>query len=97
MHPSGLHRLLHPLWFAPVHGVLVKAVAPRRGERVIDPGAGAGALSERLVSSAATVICLEPDHTSLEQARRRLGGQNVEFVERPSSTSRSRTHRSTRP
>ncbi len=38
MHPSGLHRLLHPLWFAPVHTALAKAVAPRAGERVIDAG-----------------------------------------------------------
>jgi ubiquinone/menaquinone biosynthesis C-methylase UbiE len=83
MHPSGLHRLLHLLWFAPVHGALVKAVAPVTGERIIDAGAGTGTLSGRLVTSGATVICLEPDHASLEQARQRLAGQSVEFVEAP--------------
>ena len=45
-------------------------------------GAGRGALSQRLVTSGATVICLEPDHASLEQARRRLAG-DVELVEAP--------------
>ena len=83
MHPSGLHRLLHPLWFAPVHGALVKAVAPQARERVIDVGAGTGGLSRRLVTSGATVICLEPDQASLEQARQRLAGENFEFVEAP--------------
>ena len=47
-------------------------------------GAGTGALSQRLVSSGATIICLEPDHASLEQARQRLTGHNnVEFLEAP--------------
>jgi ubiquinone/menaquinone biosynthesis C-methylase UbiE len=50
---------------------------------VIDAGAGTGALSERLVTCGATVVCLEPDHASLEQARRRLAGKNVEFVAAP--------------
>jgi ubiquinone/menaquinone biosynthesis C-methylase UbiE len=83
MHPSGLHGLLHPLWFVPVHRALVKAVEPQAGERVIDAGAGTGALSERLVTFGATVICLEPDHASMQQAQQRLAGQNVEFVEAP--------------
>ncbi len=47
-------------------------------------GAGTGAPSQRLVTSGATVICLEPDHASLEQARqRRAGHNNAEFLEAP--------------
>jgi hypothetical protein len=35
MHPHGLHRLLHPLWFTPVHAALARAVAARPGERAL--------------------------------------------------------------
>ncbi len=81
MHPHGLHRLLHPLWFTLVHVALARAVAARPGERVLDVGAGAGILSQRLARSRATVICLEPDAASLAAARHRLAGRDVEFLE----------------
>ena len=81
MHPHGLHRLLHPVWFVPVHATLARLVAVRAGERVIDVGAGTGALSKRLVRSGATVICLEPDAGSLAAARHRLEGEHVEFIQ----------------
>jgi len=83
MHPHGLHRLLHPVWFTPVHATLARALDARPGERVMDVGAGTGPLSERLARSGATVICLEPDAASLALARRRLAGRDVEFVESP--------------
>ena len=83
MHPHGLHRLVHPVWFAPVHAALVRAVEVRPGERILDVGAGTGALSDRLVRSGSRVICLEPDPASLAAARARLAGLEVEFVEAP--------------
>jgi SAM-dependent methyltransferase len=83
MHPHGLHRLLHPLWFTPVHAAVARAVAARPGERVMDVGAGTGILSRRLARSGATVICLEPDAASLAAARHRLAGRDVEFLEAP--------------
>jgi hypothetical protein len=87
MHPSGLHRLLHPLWFNPVHGLLVKAVAPRAGQRVIDAGAGTGALSERLVTSAWSPITPAGE----QAARGRLFPQVMRFgVEGPWAAPRIR-------
>jgi ubiquinone/menaquinone biosynthesis C-methylase UbiE len=81
MHPHGLHRLGHRLWFAPVHAALVRAAGIGPGERVLDVGAGTGALSERLLAAGAKVVCLEPDLASLAAARVRLAGRDVEFLE----------------
>lgn len=84
MDPHGLHRMLHPAWFRPVHGVMARAVAAGPGERVIDVGAGIGNLSRRLARSGATVVCMEPDAASLTRARacgRLAGAGTVEFLE----------------
>jgi len=81
MNPHGLHRLLHPLWFGPVHGVLARELGARPGERVLDVGAGTGGLARRIATSGATVICVEPDGDSLRVTRQRLAGFNAEFVE----------------
>lgn len=81
MDPHGLHRVLHPVWFRPVHAALARALDLRQGERVIDVGAGTGGLSLRLIGSGATVICLEPDAASLAAARRRLNGCDAEFLQ----------------
>lgn len=83
MHPHGLHRLLHPLWFGPVHAAIVRAIDPSPGLRIIDVGAGTGRLSSLLTRAGASVVCLEPDAASLEVARRTLAGRSIEFVAAP--------------
>jgi ubiquinone/menaquinone biosynthesis C-methylase UbiE len=80
MNPHGLHKLGHRLWFGPVHGALVRELRPGPGQRVLDVGAGTGALAERVSATGATVICVEPDAGSLATARRRLAGRHAEFV-----------------
>lgn len=81
LHPHGLHRLLHPAWFAPVHAAVARGVAVQPGERVLDVGAGTGGLSLRLARAGARVVCLEPDPPSVAAARDRLAGYDVEFLE----------------
>jgi 2-polyprenyl-3-methyl-5-hydroxy-6-metoxy-1,4-benzoquinol methylase len=71
MHPHGLHRVLHPVWFTPVHRALARAVNAQPGESMLDVGAGSGLLSERVARMGASVISLEPDHDSLNEARQR--------------------------
>jgi len=80
MSPRGLHKLGHRLWFGPVHAGLVRELDPGPGQRVLDVGAGTGALAERVSATGATVICVEPDAGSLTAARRRLAGRDAEFV-----------------
>jgi SAM-dependent methyltransferase len=80
MHPHGLHRLLHPVWFRPVHTALVRAVALEPDEQVLDVGAGTGVLSLRLAATGANVICLEPDAASLGAAKRRLVDYDAQFL-----------------
>jgi SAM-dependent methyltransferase len=81
MNPHGLHRLLHPLWFGPVHATLTRELGAGPGERVLDVGSGTGGLAQRIAASGATVICVEPDAGSLAVARERLAGFDVEFIE----------------
>jgi ubiquinone/menaquinone biosynthesis C-methylase UbiE len=80
MDPHGLHKLGHRLWFAPVHAALVRALQAQPGQRILDVGAGAGALAERISGTGATVVCVEPDAGSLAAARQRLAGRSAEFV-----------------
>ena len=80
MDPHGLHKLGHRLWFRPVHKALVRELQPGPGTRVLDVGAGTGALAERVSATGASVICVEPDAGSLAAARRRLAGRGVQFV-----------------
>jgi len=80
MNPHGLHKAGHRLWFGPVHAALVRELRPGPGQRVLDVGAGAGVLAERVSASGATVICVEPDAGSLAAARRRLTDRDAEFV-----------------
>jgi demethylmenaquinone methyltransferase/2-methoxy-6-polyprenyl-1,4-benzoquinol methylase len=71
------------LWFGPVHAALVRELRPGPGERVLDVGAGTGALAERLSRTGAAVVCVEPDAGSLAATRERLAGRGAEFVEAP--------------
>jgi ubiquinone/menaquinone biosynthesis C-methylase UbiE len=81
MDPHGLHRLLHPLWFGPVHTVLARELAARPEQRVLDVGSGTGGLARKIAESGATVVCVEPDAQSLEAAREVLAGFDAEFVQ----------------
>jgi ubiquinone/menaquinone biosynthesis C-methylase UbiE len=83
MSSRGSLLFLHRLRFIPVYSAIAAGLGARPGERLLDVGAGLGLLSERLGRSGATIVCLEPDASSLEVARRRLAGGNFEFVEAP--------------
>src|SRR6516162_5282178 len=80
MDPHGLHKLLHPVWFGLVHSALIRELRPRAGERVLDVGAGTGALAEKISATGAAVVCIEPDAASLGAAEKRLAGRGAEFV-----------------
>jgi SAM-dependent methyltransferase len=80
MDPHGLHKLLHRVWFGPVHAALVRELRPRPGELVLDVGAGTGVLAERISETGATVVCIEPDAASMRAAERRLAGRGAEFI-----------------
>jgi 23S rRNA (adenine-N6)-dimethyltransferase len=53
----------------------------RRGDLVLDLGAGAGALTAPLVNSGARVIAVEGDAAAASRLRRRFGHANVTVVE----------------
>ena len=80
MDPHGLHKLLHPVWFGLVHSALIRELRPRAGERVLDVGAGTGALAEKISATGAAVVCIDPDEASLAAAEKRLAGRGAEFV-----------------
>jgi len=83
MDPHGLHKLLHPVWFGPVHAALIRELRPGPGERVLDVGAGTGVLAKRISATGATVVCIDPDVASLAAAQKRLAGRGAEFVAAP--------------
>src|SRR6516164_7094028 len=83
MDPHGLHKLLHPVWFGLVHSALIRELRPRAGERVLDVGAGTGALAEKISATGAAVVCIDPDVASLAAAQKRLAGRGAEFVAAP--------------
>src|SRR6516162_9500531 len=83
MNPHGLHKLLHRVWFGPVHAALIRELRPGPGERVLDVGAGPGVLAGRISAAGATVVCIDPDTASLAAAQKRLAGRNAEFVAAP--------------
>jgi SAM-dependent methyltransferase len=53
-------RLLPRLWTSEVNREVVRLLAPARGERVVDLGAGAGAATIEAARSGATVVAVEP-------------------------------------
>src|SRR6516225_3672880 len=83
MDPHGLHKLLHPVWFGPVHAALIRELRPGPGERVLDVGAGTGVLAKRISATGATVVCIDPDVASLAAAQKQLAGRGAEFVAAP--------------
>ena len=48
------------MWRSPVNAAVVDAVAPQRGERVLDVGAGMGPAVVRAAKSGARVVAVEP-------------------------------------
>jgi demethylmenaquinone methyltransferase / 2-methoxy-6-polyprenyl-1,4-benzoquinol methylase len=58
-----------------------RAVAPRRGERILDLAAGTGTSSAALARSGATVVAADFSEGMLDVGRRRqVGMPNIEFV-----------------
>jgi ubiquinone/menaquinone biosynthesis C-methylase UbiE len=53
-------RLLPQMWRSEVSREVVKAVAPRAGERVVDLGAGMGAATVIAAHAGATVLAVDP-------------------------------------
>ncbi|MEZ5094377.1 class I SAM-dependent methyltransferase [Nocardioides sp.] len=53
-------RLLPRLWRSEVNDAVVARIAPRRGERVVDIGAGMGAGAVAAAVTGATVVAVEP-------------------------------------
>lgn len=61
----------HAGFVADLGAPLVDRLAPRPGQRILDLGAGDGALTVRLAASGATVVALEPDPSMAAAARAR--------------------------
>lgn len=68
-------RLIRRMWRSPVSDAVVDMVAPRRGELVVDLGAGMGPASVRAVATGAQVLAVDPTPfmRAMLGLRRRLG------------------------
>ena len=69
---------------------LIKALAPKRGEAILDLAAGTGSIASMMAGSGADVTLLDPSEAMLGVARRRYGpsvrycvgyGERMEFEE----------------
>ncbi len=61
----GLVRFTHGLQ----HDAVLRLASPRRGERVLDAGAGSGLLSRRLVAAGCVVTAVDSSAAMVEQLR----------------------------
>jgi SAM-dependent methyltransferase len=68
-------RLLPRLWTSEVNREVVRVLAPARGERVVDLGAGIGAATIEAARSGATVVAVEPMPYMRGMLRLRRGWQ----------------------
>src|SRR5215211_7923810 len=53
-------RLLPMMWRSQVNSEVVRAIAPKAGERVLDLGAGMGAATMEAARTGATVVAVDP-------------------------------------
>src|SRR4051812_25662626 len=53
-------RLLPVMWRSPVSSEVVRVIAPKAGERVVDLGAGMGSATVEAVRTGASVIAVDP-------------------------------------
>jgi SAM-dependent methyltransferase len=53
-------RWLPQMWRSPINNAVIELIAPQRGERAIDIGAGMGAGAMRAAASGAHVLAVEP-------------------------------------
>ena len=65
-----------------LHDAVARAAAPTEGCEVLEVGCGTGAVSQRLLQRGARLTALDQSPEMLEQARRRVGGADVQWLER---------------
>lgn len=75
----GYLSLLPYLWRSEVASAVVKSIAPRAGERVVDLGAGMGSATSVAASSGASVIAIDPAPfmRSILRLRNSLGFKSI--------------------
>ena len=74
----------HPMYdrYDEVLDAVAELACVARGKRVVDIGAGTGALAQRCAGRGAEVIGLDPSEGMLARAREKLAGQvGVEFIQ----------------